>query len=94
MIKYRFSFLSGVFIIFLLHMLVTACGDTKQSRLESTTEITQNKHVKVLHYFVDDIKWHKWYLLVNFIDVLLLTGWKYTRKIGAIYFRFTKKKDK
>jgi hypothetical protein len=26
------------------------------SRLESTTEITQNKHVKVLHYFVDDIK--------------------------------------
>ena len=56
MIKYRFSFLSGVFIIFLLHMLVTACGDTKQSRLESTTEITQNKHVKVLHYFVDDIK--------------------------------------
>ena len=31
-------------------------GDTKQSRLESTTEITQNKHVKVLHYFVDDIK--------------------------------------
>jgi hypothetical protein len=25
-------------------------------RLESTTEITQNKHVKVLHYFVDDIK--------------------------------------
>jgi hypothetical protein len=24
-------------------------GDTKQSRLESTTEITQNKHVKVLH---------------------------------------------
>ena len=37
-------------------MLVTACGDTKQSRLESTTEITQNKHVKVLHYFVDDIK--------------------------------------
>ena len=40
-------------------MLVTACGDTKQSRLESTTEITQNKHVKVLHYFVDDIKRHK-----------------------------------
>jgi hypothetical protein len=37
-------------------------GDTKQSRLESTTEITQNKHVKVLHYFVDDIKWLKWYL--------------------------------
>ena len=35
------------------------CGDTKQSRLESTTEITQNKHVKVLHYFVDDIKWLK-----------------------------------
>jgi hypothetical protein len=34
-------------------------GDTKQSRLESTTEITQNKHVKVLHYFVDDIKWLK-----------------------------------
>ena len=31
-------------------------GDTKQSRLESTTEIVQNKHVKVLHYFVDDIK--------------------------------------
>jgi hypothetical protein len=31
-------------------------GDTKQSRLESTTEITQNKHVKVLHYFVDDVK--------------------------------------
>ena len=31
-------------------------GDTKQSRLESTTEITQNKHVKVLHYFIDDIK--------------------------------------
>ena len=31
-------------------------GDTKQSRLESTTEITQNKLVKVLHYFVDDIK--------------------------------------
>ena len=23
---------------------------------KSTTEITQNKHVKVLHYFVDDIK--------------------------------------
>ena len=37
-------------------------GDTKQSRLESTTEITQNKHVKVLHYFVDDIKWLDWYL--------------------------------
>ena len=37
-------------------------GDTKQSRLESTTEISQNKHVKVLHYFVDDIKWLKWYL--------------------------------
>ena len=36
--------------------------DTKQSQLESTTEITQNKHVKVLHYFVDDIKWLKWYL--------------------------------
>ena len=31
-------------------------GDTKQSLLEYTTEITQNKHVKVLHYFVDDIK--------------------------------------
>jgi hypothetical protein len=31
-------------------------GDTKQSRLESTTEITQNKHVNILHYFVDDIK--------------------------------------
>ena len=31
-------------------------GDTKQSRLESTTEITQNEHVKVLHYFEDDIK--------------------------------------
>jgi hypothetical protein len=31
-------------------------GDNKQSRLESTTEITQNKHVSVLHYFVDDIK--------------------------------------
>jgi hypothetical protein len=31
-------------------------GDTKQSRLESATEITQNKHVKVLYYFVDDIK--------------------------------------
>jgi hypothetical protein len=31
-------------------------GDTKQSLLESTTEITQNKHVKELHYFVDDIK--------------------------------------
>ena len=31
-------------------------GDTEQSRLESTTEITQNKHVKVLHYFVHDIK--------------------------------------
>jgi hypothetical protein len=46
-----------------------------------------NKHVKVLHYFVDDIKWLKWYLLVNYIDVLLLTEWKYTRKIGAIYFR-------
>jgi hypothetical protein len=30
--------------------------DTKQSLLESTIEITQNKHVKVLHYFVDDIK--------------------------------------
>jgi hypothetical protein len=30
--------------------------DTKQGLLESTTEITQNKHVKVLHYFVDDIK--------------------------------------
>ena len=30
--------------------------DTKQSLLESTTEITQNKHVNVLHYFVDDIK--------------------------------------
>jgi hypothetical protein len=35
-------------------------GDTKQSRLESTTEITQNKLVKVLHYFVDDIKGLKW----------------------------------
>jgi hypothetical protein len=35
-------------------------GDTKQSLLESTSsEITQNKHVKVLHYFVDDIKWLK-----------------------------------
>jgi hypothetical protein len=34
----------------------TSSGDTKQSRLASTTEITQNKHVKVLHYFVDDIK--------------------------------------
>ena len=71
-------------------------GDTEQSRLESisrlesTTEITQNKHVKVLHYFVDDIKWLKWYLYVNFIDVLVLTEWIYTRKIGAIYFRFTK----
>ena len=31
-------------------------GDTKQSLLESTTEIKQHKHVKVLHYFVDDIK--------------------------------------
>ena len=41
---------------------LTVRGDTKQSRLESTTEITQNKHVKVLHYFVDDIKWLKWYL--------------------------------
>ena len=30
-------------------------SDTKQSRLESTTEITQNKHVNVLHYFVNDI---------------------------------------
>jgi hypothetical protein len=29
---------------------------TKQSLLESTTEITQNKHVRVVHYFVDDIK--------------------------------------
>jgi hypothetical protein len=28
----------------------------KQSRLESTTAIRQNKYVKVLHYFVDDIK--------------------------------------
>jgi hypothetical protein len=42
--------------------LAIPTGDTKQSRLESTTEITQNKHVKVLHYFVDDIKWLKWYL--------------------------------
>jgi hypothetical protein len=49
-------------------------------------------YIKVLHYFVDDIKWLKWYLYVNSIDVLLLTEWKYTRKIGAIYFRFTKKK--
>ena len=31
-------------------------GVTKQRQLESTTEITQNKHAKVLHYFVDDIK--------------------------------------
>ena len=40
-------------------VIVLQTGDTKQSRLESimsTTEITQNKHVKVLHYFVDDIK--------------------------------------
>ena len=37
-------------------ILFVRMGDTKQSRLESTTEITQNKHVKVLHYFVDDIK--------------------------------------
>ena len=42
-------------------MLCVQNGDTcsKQSRLESlesTTEIMQNKHVKVLHYFVDDIK--------------------------------------
>jgi hypothetical protein len=38
------------------HNVIIISGDTKQSRLESTTEITQNKHVKVLHYFVDDIK--------------------------------------
>jgi hypothetical protein len=38
-------------------MMPAPAGDTKQSLLESTTEITQNKHVKVLHYFVDDIKW-------------------------------------
>ena len=45
--------------LFTVHMLTyvltkfnTALGgDTKQSRLEFTTE-----HVKVLHYFVDDIK--------------------------------------
>ena len=37
-------------------MMPAPAGDTKQSLLESTTEITQNKHVKVLHYFVDDIK--------------------------------------
>ena len=37
-------------------MSIAPSGDTKQSRLESTTEITQNKHVKVLYYFVDDIK--------------------------------------
>ena len=40
---------------FILRSIILT-GDTKQSRLESTTEITQNKHVKVLHYFVDDIK--------------------------------------
>ena len=39
-----------------LNVLFRKSGDTEQSRLESTTEITQNKHVKVLHYFVDDIK--------------------------------------
>ena len=41
---------------FFLNKVLKMVGDTKQSRLESTTEITQNKHVKVLHYFVDDIK--------------------------------------
>jgi hypothetical protein len=66
------------------------CRLTKQSLLESTSEIRQNKHVKVLHYYVNDIKWLKWYFKVNFIDVLVLTEWKYTRKIGVIYFRFTK----
>jgi uncharacterized protein YdeI (YjbR/CyaY-like superfamily) len=40
--------------IYIVHKAKTS--DTKQSRLESTTEITQYKHVKVLHYFVDDIK--------------------------------------
>jgi hypothetical protein len=28
----------------------------KISLISSTTETTQNKHVKVLHYFVDNIK--------------------------------------
>jgi hypothetical protein len=44
------------------NILLVYSGDTKQSRLESTTEIAQNKHVKVLHYFVDDIKLLKCYL--------------------------------
>jgi len=47
-------------VSFVLFVFVLVClfvfGDTKQSRLKSTTEIMQNKHVKVLHYFVDDIK--------------------------------------
>ena len=37
-------------------LVCVGIGDTKQSRLKSTTEITQNKYVQVLHYFVDDIK--------------------------------------
>ena len=45
-----------IIIIIILLLLLYKRGDTKPSRLESTTEITQNKHVKVLHYFVDDIK--------------------------------------
>ena len=47
---------STIIIIIIVLLLLYKRGDTKQSRLESTTEITQNKHVKVLHYFVDDIK--------------------------------------
>ena len=43
-------------IIFIAFLQTKMTGNTKQSRLESTTEIAQNKHVKVLHYFVDDIK--------------------------------------
>jgi hypothetical protein len=46
-----------LFLLFILSLPTVDVGDTKQSRLESTTEIMQNKHVKVLYYFVDDIKW-------------------------------------
>ena len=44
------------FMLYYNLQYINRSGDTKQSRLESTSEITQNKHVKVLHYFVDDIK--------------------------------------
>jgi hypothetical protein len=61
--KYHLSHLYGPIVTFVIRwppswifMTPQKCGDTKQGRLESTSEIMQNKHVKVLHYFVDDIK--------------------------------------